>query len=616
MTVHSLSTHERERFVEDLLGYMTREEKLGQLNLSFAAAAPGLEATVVAGLVGGVVGADNPQRLQGLATERSRLGIPLLLTARPTRPALSPWVIAATWDEALARKLGAAAAETALRTGANALTGPLITLADKASPLGDAHVATSEPHLAARLAAAFAGGARGRDAGGLDRALAIPALVAEPGLGLQWALDVVGSGDVLAVDCAAFGREAALKAGFSGLLLAECRRISAILADHFATTSARSPVEAADKAIADGRVSDLEIDRAVRGVLAVKHALGLFRRPERTIQGFRADGDIASPAEIARRSMVLLRNEAGLLPFSPVSDRVLVVGTAEGAGGACSEALGRAGIGHSRAPGLAIRREDEPWLQPIAGDHFALSLTRDAAQRSDFVLVVLDDRHFAASGGAAWRRPTPAVLAMLRALSAAGSRLAAIVATDDPVDLADADQHFAAVLQCWKPGPGFAEALADVLSGRHGPQGRMPATAGRFAFGHGLGFGESVFSSYTLAPAGDHLVASVRVRNAGNFPTRETVQVYVRSQDGSLRLAGFEHVTLAPGEDVPVRFELGVAALGTVNSDGRLEVRPGSHEVHLGKSAARLFAATVNIDAATARAMSFGGTSMLRAMRG
>lgn len=597
-------TRERARFVDDMIGYMTLGEKLGQLNLAHSPHDPGLEAAIAAGRVGGVAGGTAPQRLQTLATERSRLGIPLLLSAPDIPLPLSPWALAASWDEDLARHMGISVAHAVLGNGANQYPGPRIALGTNGAPVGDARLAASEPHLAARLASAFADGAGLTDAVVMDRVLAAPVIQGQIDRSLRCGLELAYRQDVLALDCAALDRSAALKTGFGGMLLAECRHLTDLLADHFLATSARSPLEAAEKAIADGLVGEHEIDGAVRGVLAVKHAMGLFRRGERSPADFQSGGsELPSRAEVLRRSMVLLRNESGLLPLSPVSDRVLVVGPAEGAAAACAEALSRAGIGHSSAPGLALRRSGESWTTPVAGDHFAISLTRDAAQRVDFALVVLDERHFMAAEGAPWMQPTPAVLSLLRALSLVGARMAALIATSEPVDLGAADQHFSAVLQCWSTGPGFAEAIADILSGRHSPQGRMPVSAGRFAFGQGLGYGENVFSALAVSAGSDHLLAALRVRNSGSFAARETIQVYVRQSDDSLRLVDFAHVTLAPGEDVPVRFELGLDALGEVGPNHRLELAPGQCQILVGKDIARLLAARFDIGPGLARAI-------------
>lgn len=616
MLIDDPLAHERARFVDDLLSYMTLEEKLGQLDLFHSPDDPGLEKAIAAGRVGGVAGADFPIRLQALATERSRLGIPLLLARRSADLAFSPWALAASWDEDLARHVGAAAARDATGGGFNAMLAPRVSRsAEEGQP--SAHIATSEPYLAARLAAAFAAGAEGGSEDRRSAVLAVPAWTSIPDRqALNWAQSLIHAGRVSAIDCRALAGEAAERSGFTGVLVAECQRISQIVARHFRLTSTRSALESAERVLSDGPVSEHELDMAVRGVLAAKHALGLFRDPQRIVASPPAGAGYNSDAHKVGGTFVLLRNEAGLLPFSPVSDRVLVVGASDGAGALCADALGRAGIGHSVAPGLAQRRSGESWAEAVPADQFALSLTSDAARRADFVLLVLEDRHFAASGELGWRRPTAPVLTMLRGLSLGSARLVAIVATAEPVDLAEADQHFAAVLQCWQPTAGFEEALCDVLSGRVSPQGRMPATAGRFLSGHGLGYGESVLSSYALTAGSHHVQAAVRVRNSGSFAMRETVQVFVREADGGLRLIGFEHALLAPGEDVPMNFELGVEALGTPNASGRLELAPGRHEILVGKSMGRVLSATIEITPALIRAMMLQERGFLRLAAG
>lgn len=595
---------QRSRFVDDLLSYMTLEEKLGQLDLAHSPNDPAVEKAIAAGRIGGVAGADAPNRLQALATERSRLGIPLLLTGSTPDLELSPWALGASWDEDLLRAVGASAARGAIGGGFNCLPAPRVALAG-APESSNTHIAVCEPHLGARLAAAFAWGADGETEDRRSAVLAIPALASKPDVGgFGWAIGIAQAEDVGGIDCTVLGPDLAQRIGFDGLLMDDCRRISAAVTDHYRLTSVRSPLEAAERALADGLLGEQQIDQAVRGVLAAKHRLGLFRDSQRIVTPPVTGPGYARQDQRVRATFVLLRNEAGLLPLSPVSDRVLVVGAPDGAGAACADALGRGGIGHSVAPGLAQRRADETWALPVTGDHFALSLTCDAARRADFVLVVLDERHFASpSRYEGWRQPTAACLAMLRGLALSGARLVAIIATAEPVDLAAADQHFAAVLQCWQPIDGFEEALCDVLSGRFSPQGRMPVSAGRYVAGHGLGFGENVIGSLTLTPGSHHVSAAVRVRNSGSFASRETVQAYTRDEAGRLRLIAFEHALLAPGEDVQIAFELGLEALGTPGSGGRIELAPGRYEIMIGKSSSRLLAASIDISPALARAI-------------
>lgn len=591
-----------DRFVADLLSYMTLGEKIGQLDLFRGGDDRGLDQAIISGEVGGIASITHAARWQGLAVERSRLGIPLLLFEYPCSLELSPWAIASSWDEDLSEELGRRAGMAAVARGSNALWGPRCAIATR--PLDEEiGIVSCEALLTARMAEAFC---RGASQLGSEAHRDVLAMVQVEGLEKEAAryaaLALAHCDAVIAIDSSSLDAPTAARAGFDGLLVAECARLHSSIARRFAGTRARSLLEAAERAIGEGQLREEEIDAAVCGVLHAKHALGLFRDPRRTMPTDEK-ADSGRIGERVRATMVLLRNEAGILPFSPVSDRVLVIGDAEGAAGLCVNALERAGIGHVAAPGFALRRKGESWVEPVAGDHFALALTRDAAKRCDFMLVALEDKHFVRPEEGAWRIPGPATMAMLRTLAAVGPRLVAIVATTEPVDLADADQHFAAVLHSWEPREGMAEALGEILSGRWSPQGRMPVTAGRFAFGHGLGFNEATVSEYKLEAGGGKVTASAKVANSGSFALRETVQVYRRQIDDTLRLIDFRKVDLAPGETAFVSFDLGLEALGTVAPSGRWELAPGTIAICMGKNIRRVLSADIEITADFARAI-------------
>jgi hypothetical protein len=93
------------------------------------------------------------------------------------------------------------------------------------------------------------------------------------------------------------------------------------------------------------------------------------------------------------------------------------------------------------------------------------------------------------------------------------------------------------------------------------------------------------------------------VRNSGSFAARETVQAYLRDKTGQFRLIGFEHVSLAPGEEIQVRFEFGLDQLGELGATHRLEVSAGRREIFVGKNLGRLLSAEVDISTSLARAI-------------
>ncbi len=614
MSVTPFPDRQPSRFVDDLLGYMTLTEKLGQLSLDRKAEDPAIEAKVAAAEVGGVIGTTNGRSLQALAVEHSRLGIPLLIMASP-RPSYSAWALAATWDVEAAESCGFELGSEARETGANTLSAPRLALADEAiadqagAPVY-AHLAGSQPHLLAQLGLSLSRGV-GHIAPGSSRSKmgTIGAIVSENGdhRHTRCSTELL-TGPITGID----GKTAVTGASFAGIDAAECRRIFDLVSRVYATTTSANLESAAQRAIAFDLIGMEEIDRAVRGVLTAKYRLGLFRDP------FGAGGPVVgmpalSSAELTRRTMVLLRNEGGILPFSAVSDRVLVVGSLDGAGARCAEAMQRTGVDFMAAPGLALRRPGESWSEPSPDDHLALALTRDAAERADFVLLALEDRHFVRREHERWARPSAALIALVKALSRTTARLVALVATAEPVDLGEADRSFSAALQCWEPAHGFEEALGRILSGREGPEGRMPATVGHFPMGHGLGFGECTMSGFRLETGADHVAAVARLRNTGAFAMKETVQIYIRGENDELRLVAFERVSLRPEEEVDVRIELGAAAFATVDMVGRLEIPRGRREILLGKSLSRLLPAEITITDPLARALMGGRPRTLHA---
>ena len=132
----------------------------------------------------------------------------------------------------------------------------------------------------------------------------------------------------------------------------------------------------------------------------------------------------------------------------------------------------------------------------------------------------------------------------------------------------------------------------------------MPVTAGGFIFGHGLSYGDGIYSGLTATQADGHLDCSIMVRNPASFAGREVVQAYVRDAAGATRLAAYRSVTLTSGEEKTVRFQLGARELAIVHPSGTLEVSPGPMEILVGKDSRRLLSAKLDISPAVAREIS------------
>ncbi|WP_043488522.1 MULTISPECIES: glycoside hydrolase family 3 N-terminal domain-containing protein [Streptomyces] len=216
-------------------------------------------------------------------------------------------------------------------------------------------------------------------------------------------------------------------------------------------------------------------------------------------------------------------------------------------------------------------------------------------------------------------------LALMDAVAATGVPVVVVLVQGRPHAVPDLPGTAGAVLSAWYPGPWGGRAVADVLFGAAEPEGRLPvsvprsaaqlpvfynakdhgyrgyvdqpATA-RYAFGHGLsyttvGYAPPRLSRARVTPDDPALICRVSVRNTGERPVRETVQLYVRRLSGGAswprirELRGFARLELRPGEEADAVFEIDADTLGSVTRDLGLAVEPGELLVETGPSSDR-----------------------------
>jgi beta-glucosidase len=216
--------------------------------------------------------------------------------------------------------------------------------------------------------------------------------------------------------------------------------------------------------------------------------------------------------------------------------------------------------------------------------------------------------------------------------AAANPRTVVVVNAGCPVGLPWCEK-VAAILYAFLPGQEFGNALADVLVGGSEPGGRLPFTiaarwtdypaldttpdeqeqlvyaeglsvgyrhfdiAGiepRFCFGHGLGYTDVEYESLEVIsdglPDGDAAQLGVRLRNTGDLPTKEVVQVYVADLESSVprpsrELKSFAPVRLEPGETAEVFLALEERDLAYWDTEpGAWRIESGRFEILVGRS--------------------------------
>jgi beta-glucosidase len=205
---------------------------------------------------------------------------------------------------------------------------------------------------------------------------------------------------------------------------------------------------------------------------------------------------------------------------------------------------------------------------------------------------------------------------LLEAVTATGKPVVLVLANGSALAVNWAKDHVNAILESWYSGEEGGSAIAETLSGKNNPAGRLPVTfytgvdqlppfedyamKGRtyryfegkplFPFGYGLSYTTFSYSDLTLPKraikAGDPLTADVTVTNTGKLEGDEVAQLYLNFPNvagAPLRaLRGFKRIHLKPGESQKVSFVLKDRDLSMVSEAGKPIITRGKYSVSVG----------------------------------
>jgi beta-glucosidase len=400
--------------------------------------------------------------------------------------------------------------------------------------------------------------------------------------------------------------------------------------------------------VEEGAVPKELVDQAVRRVLRLKFALGLFERPyvdETLADRIMLRDDFRELAlQVAQESMVLLKNEGGLLPLSPGVPRIAVIGpladNRRDLLGTWS-IFGQPNDVETVLDGLRAYISGDDVLVhvpgcPIQGDDPAdIAAAVATAQGADMVVLVLGES--ADMSGEAHSRTHLDLPGrqqeLLDAIAAVGKPTVAVLMSGRPLVVPRLVEQVNALLVAWHGGIRAGRAVADLLFGAINPSGKLtaswPRTEGQipvyyahkntgrpvegagttqffvpfkstyldepnaplFPFGYGLSYTTFSYGDLQLeTPVIDTdgaLTVSAVITNTGERVGTEVVQFYVRDLVASVtrpvkELKGFQRIILQPGEAQTVRFEVPVRELGFWGPDMRYVVEPGAFKVWIG----------------------------------
>jgi beta-xylosidase len=409
------------------------------------------------------------------------------------------------------------------------------------------------------------------------------------------------------------------------------------------------------EAVQSGDVDEDLVDRALERVLRQKCELGLLDpdwHPEPSILRQPQPGlDDPESRRLARRlatrSIVLLRNQ-GALPIKP-STRVAVVGPLADERTAffgCYSFPRHVGVHHPEV-GMGVevstvlealgsdpagyRTEYAEGCPVLGGDDAGIAAAAAAAARADTCVIVLGDEAGLFGRGTSGEGCDAADLRLpgcqeelLEAVLATGTPVVLVLLVGRPYDISRQAPRLAAAICAFFPGEEGGAALADIISGRANPSGRLPVSfpgAGGnqpatylraklsapndasnldpdpvWPFGHGLSYTSAVWEAVELLgrehwPTDGACDLAVTLANPSERATSEVVQVYLHDPVAEVvrpvqQLIAFARIELEPGQRRRARIRLHADLTSFTGRSGDRVIEPGAVELRVGASSA------------------------------
>jgi beta-glucosidase len=375
--------------------------------------------------------------------------------------------------------------------------------------------------------------------------------------------------------------------------------------------------------VREGSLAQADLDRAVRSVLRVKFALGLFDHPyvDPSVKAkvWRSQAHLAVSLQSARESMTLLKNENHLLPLSKSVQHLAVIGPNANVAHYADYENEKNGQRISMLDGI---RAMMPHAQVTFNDGGDITAAAATAKSADVVILGLGER-----GGISGEGSDRSNLdlpgnqePLLESVVAVGKPTILVLENGRPLTIGWAKEHVPAILEAWYPGEFGGTAIAETLFGDNNPAGRLTITIPRstgqlpdfynsdpsrrlkyvdddgkplFPFGFGLSYTTFRYDHLAAQPPtpGSHgdIQIAVDVTNTGSAEGDEVTQLYMREDVSSVEtprrsLEGFSRIHLKPQETRTVTFRVPCDQLAVWNAEKKWAVEAGNYTVWVGGS--------------------------------
>lgn len=400
------------------------------------------------------------------------------------------------------------------------------------------------------------------------------------------------------------------------------------------------------QSVEEGKVKEATVNEACRRILEMKYRLGLFEDPYRYCRpDAEKQNKIKSPEhfalahEMAKKSIVLLKNEGGLLPLKKDALKSVAL-----IGPMTDEQKQQLGAWHTTGKPETVTTILTAFKEKLGTDTkiytakgcdwegddrsgFAEALAK--AKKAEVVVMCMGEREN--MGGEAASRvhiDIPVIQKeLIKAIYKTGKPIVLLLHNGRPLTITWENENLPAIVECWHLGSMAGPAIADVVFGDHNPSGKLTATfpkhlgqvpihynmknTGRpynpndhfttryqdcsneplYPFGYGLSYSSFEYSDISLdktilEPTGS-IRATVQVTNTSGHDGEEVVQLYIRDLVGSVtrpvkELKGFDKVMIPAHKAVEVVFTIEAEDLAFWRKDMTFGAEKGSFQLFIG----------------------------------
>jgi beta-glucosidase len=400
-----------------------------------------------------------------------------------------------------------------------------------------------------------------------------------------------------------------------------------------------------------GKVSVTTIDNAVKRILRLKFEMGLFDNPYKYCDAKRekelvySKDNIALALDIAKRSIVLLKNDDQLLPLNKQQHNIAVIGALANDK---NSPLGSWRIGADDSTAVSFLEGFEKYssnfkyakgadvaigkasfineLKINETDSSGFAEAVELAKNSSVVIMVLGEHGFQTGEGRSRSKlDLPGVQEqLLEAVYRVNKNIVLVLMNGRPLAIPWADTHIPAILETWQLGSQCGNAIAQVLFGDYNPGGKLPMTFPRsvgqeplyynhlstgrpgpktdvfwshytdesekplYPFGYGLSYTTFQYANLMIDSSDQSKIkVTATIKNTGKVTGEEVVQLYIHDVIASSvrpvkELKGFKKISLKAGESKEVQFTLTDAELGFYTETGEYIVEPGEFDIMVG----------------------------------